>query len=67
MSTVTVRIPAPLRSYTQGADEVQVAGSCVANALASLSDLHDGLLARILDQDGEPRQFVNIYIWVIRE
>jgi sulfur-carrier protein len=62
MNTVIVRIPAPLRSYTRGADEVRVDGSCVADALASLSELHDGLRSRILDPEGEPRQFVNIFL-----
>ena len=62
MTTVTVRIPAPLRSYTRGVDEVPAAGACVAEALSSLDAAHDGLLARILTPDGEPRQFVNIYL-----
>jgi molybdopterin converting factor small subunit len=62
MNTVTVRIPAPLRSYTQGVDEVRVTGACVADALISLGAAHDGLSARILTPEGEPRQFVNIYL-----
>lgn len=62
MNTVTVRIPAPLRSYTKGADEVRVAAASVAEALSSLARSHDGLSARILTPEGEPRQFVNIYL-----
>jgi len=48
MTTVTVRIPAPLRSYTQGADEVRIAATSIADALNSLGTAHDGLSARIL-------------------
>lgn len=62
MTTVTVRIPAPLRSYTQGADEVRIAATSIADALNSLGTAHDGLSARILTPEGEPRQFVNIYL-----
>jgi sulfur-carrier protein len=62
MSSVTIRIPTPLRSYTQGADEIRVDAASVADALAALGAQHEGLLARILDEGGEPRQFVNIYL-----
>jgi molybdopterin synthase sulfur carrier subunit len=62
MSSVTIRIPTPLRSYTQGADEVRVDASSIAGALAALGAQHEGLLARILNDSGEPRQFVNIYL-----
>ena len=62
MTTVTVRIPTPLRSYTQGADEVRVEGATVAEAIRALGAAHDGLLTRVLTAEGEPRQFVNIYL-----
>ena len=62
MTTVTVRIPTPLRSYTQGVDEAHVQGATVAEAMHTLGAAHDGLLPRILTADGEPRQFVNIYL-----
>ncbi|RJG06651.1 MoaD/ThiS family protein [Noviherbaspirillum cavernae] len=62
MSNVTIRIPSPLRNYTQGADEVRVDAATVEQALNALGAQHDGLLARILTPGGEPRQFVNIYL-----
>lgn len=62
MSTVTVRIPTPLRTYTQGADEVRAQGATVAEVFRSLATAHDGLLARVLTAEGEPRQFVNVYL-----
>jgi molybdopterin converting factor small subunit len=62
MTTVTVRIPTPLRSYTQGADEVHAVGTTVGEAMRALGDKHDGLLERVLTSQGEPRQFVNIYL-----
>lgn len=62
MSTVTVRIPTPLRGYTEGRGEVEVAGETVGAALAALGAAHQGLLERILDPEGEPRQFVNLFV-----
>ncbi len=62
MNTVVIRIPTPLRSYTQGADEVHVQGNTVKEVLEALGAVHDGVLARILSPEGEPRQFVNIYL-----
>ena len=62
MATVTVRIPTPLRSYTGGADQVRVEGGTVGDALQALVSAHDGLGARILDAEGRPRNFVNVYL-----
>ncbi|MEN8168317.1 MAG: MoaD/ThiS family protein [Pseudomonadota bacterium] len=56
---VTVRIPTPLRSLTQGADEVLVPGATVGEVLHGLDD---SLLQRILTPEREMRQFVNIYL-----
>lgn len=62
MSKVTIRIPMPLRSYTRGADEVGVKAASVREALLALGAMHDGILPRVLDGDGELRQFVNVFI-----
>ncbi|MBI2297019.1 MAG: MoaD/ThiS family protein [Betaproteobacteria bacterium] len=62
MSRVTVRIPTPLRPHTGGADEVGLEGTTVGEVLQRLGAAHDGLLARVLTAEGEPRQFVNIYL-----
>ena len=62
MSAVTIRIPTPLRSHTQGADEVRVDAGTVGDALTALEAKHEGVLPRILADNGEPRPFVNIYL-----
>jgi len=61
-ATVVIRIPTPLRSYTNGADEVTLEADTVGQALTTLALLHEGLGERILDTDGRPRQFVNIFV-----
>lgn len=59
---VLIRIPTPLRSYTAGADMVAVNGESVAAALTALGRQHPGILERVLDDRGELRQFVNVYL-----
>jgi molybdopterin converting factor small subunit len=61
MSTI-VRIPTPLRSFTDGADEVTVAGVTVGEVLSNLGSAHVGLLDRVLDESGEVRHFVNVFL-----
>ncbi|WP_407280846.1 molybdopterin-synthase adenylyltransferase MoeB [Aromatoleum evansii] len=62
MSRVIVRIPTPLRSYTGGADEVEVEAATVGDALQALAHRHEGLLPRVCAEDGSLRPFVNIYV-----
>ncbi|MBI2313753.1 MAG: molybdopterin-synthase adenylyltransferase MoeB [Betaproteobacteria bacterium] len=62
MSTVTIRIPMPLRNYTNGADEVKVQAATVGEALQFLGANHDGILSRVLSPEGELRQFVNVFV-----
>lgn len=62
MSTVSVRIPMPLRDYTRGADEILVEAVTVRQALEVLGARHEGFLDRVLDPSGELRQFVNIFV-----
>ncbi|MDG9704168.1 MoaD/ThiS family protein [Streptomyces sp. DH37] len=62
--TTTVRIPTILRQYTGGAGEVRVApaGPTVADALRALEADHPGVLARVCDERGALRRFVNLYV-----
>lgn len=62
MNSVRIRIPMPLRTYTNGADEVVVEASTVREALMALTARHDGLRPRVLGPDGELRQFVNVFL-----
>ena len=57
-----VRIPTPLRALTRGAAEVQGAGQTVGDLIEDLERSYPGLRARLLDESGELRRFVNIYI-----
>jgi sulfur-carrier protein len=57
----TVRIPTPLRKLTDGKEEVVATGATVGEVLASLEQAHPGIKARICDDSGAVRKFVNIF------
>lgn len=59
---VLIRIPMPLRSYTGGSDMVAVNGENVADALSALGRQYPGILDRVLGDDGELRQLMNVYL-----
>ncbi|RDV39693.1 MoaD/ThiS family protein [Bradymonadaceae bacterium TMQ3] len=59
--SVNVRIPTPLRKFTEGQDIVSVEGSTVGEALANLAEAHPELKAKIFGNDGSVRRFVNIF------
>ncbi|TQM67338.1 molybdopterin synthase subunit MoaD [Actinomadura hallensis] len=62
MSTVSVRIPTILRSYTGGEAEVKADGSTLRAVIADLESSYTGISARILDDNGKIRRFVNVYV-----
>lgn len=57
----TVRIPTPLRKLTEGNEEVTAAGATVGEVIANLDTSYPGIKARICDDDGKVRRFVNIF------
>jgi len=58
----TVRIPTPLRKYTQGLEEVDIDASTVGTIIESLESAHPGIRERICDDKGAVRRFVNIFV-----
>ena len=60
--SVSVRIPTILRTYTGGESEVTAEGSTLAEVLDDLEANHAGIKARILDEQGAIRRFVNVYV-----
>lgn len=60
--TVTVRIPTPLRKITQERDVVTTSGENLGAAIAALDQAYPGIAARVLDEQGEIRRFVNVFI-----
>jgi molybdopterin converting factor small subunit len=60
--SATVRIPTILRNYTGGVGEVSAEGDTLTEVLESLESSHPGIRARILDDTGALRRFVNVYV-----
>ncbi len=58
----TIRIPTPLRSFTKGQGEVTAQGHTVRALLEDAARHYDGLRPRILDEAGEVRRFVNVFV-----
>ena len=61
---VTFYIPRPLREFTAGQSEVEIAGSpaTVADALSELWMLYPGLRDRVTTEQGEVREHINIFV-----
>jgi molybdopterin converting factor small subunit len=57
-----IRLPAPLRAYTDGEREIEVRGSTVAAALADLASRHPALRPHLFDDRGDLRPFVNLFL-----
>ena len=58
----TLRIPSPLRPYTDGSGEVSVQGNTVGQALDDLTSQYPALRQHLFNGDGHVRPFVNLYL-----
>jgi molybdopterin synthase sulfur carrier subunit len=60
--SVTVRIPGPMRRITNGADKVDVEGANLEACISELEERFPGIRERLLDDEGQMRYFVNVYL-----
>ena len=60
--SVRVRMPTPLRKFTNGADEVSAQGQNVRALVDDLEQRYPGIKERICDETGKIRRFVNVYV-----
>ena len=58
---IEVRIPTILRTYTDGAKQVEGTGSTLDELFTDLEKRHGGLRERLVDGGGL-RRFVNVYL-----
>jgi molybdopterin converting factor small subunit len=59
---VKVRIPTPLRSYTDQRAEVDAEGSTLAELLVDLDRRHPGIRFRMVDEQGNLRKHMKIFL-----
>ena len=59
--SITIRIPSPLRGFTNGLTTVEVEGSTVSAVLQDLNNKYPGIRERLYDQKTQ-RPLINIYL-----
>lgn len=59
---VKVRIPTPLRSLTNGSEEVVVEGKSIKEVIENLETDYNGFKKRLCDDNGQIRRFINFYL-----
>ena len=57
-----VRIPTPLRKLTNNEELVEVNASTVGDLIKELQARFPGIQERLVDDKGEIRRFVNVYV-----
>ena len=60
--TATVKIPTPLRKLTNNETSVDVVGKTIEQIVESLDSTYPGMRERLIDDNGDLRHFVNIYL-----
>jgi len=58
---VQVKIPTPLRKFTDGSEVVEVEGSNIREVLDQLETNHPGIKSKLCDDAGNVRRFINVY------
>ena len=60
--SVLIRIPTPLRRMTNGQAKVEIDANNVGDMVEQLDSSFPGFKARLVDENGDLRYFVNIYL-----
>ncbi len=59
---VIVRIPTTLRPLSGGEKQVEVASGSLSDVVTALEGAYPGFADRLLDESGDLRKFVNIFV-----
>ena len=57
-----VRIPTPLRKLTNNEEVVEIKATTIGEAIVELQSKYPGIKERLVDDNGEVRRFVNVYV-----
>ena len=60
--SIKVLIPTPLQKFTRDQATINVEGGTIAELLESLDQDFPGIKARLCDDQGELRRFINFYV-----
>lgn len=59
---IKITIPTPLRRLTDGADAIELEAQTVNHAIDELDVRYPGFRARLCEESGVLRRFINIYV-----
>lgn len=61
---ITIALPSALQPYAGGSLEVRLEDRCrtVGDALGALAGRHGGVMDRVMDERGQIRQHVNVFV-----
>ena len=59
---IKIAIPTPLRRVTGDADTVEVSAGTISEMIESLETRYPGFRARLREESGALRRFINIYV-----
>ena len=59
---IKIRIPTPLRKLTHDEEIVHVNAGTIGSAIAELQTRYPGIKERLVDDTGNVRRFVNVYV-----
>jgi len=59
---ITVRIPPPLRKYTDGAESIETTARNLGELFDELDKKFPGIKKVLCAEDGMPQRFLNIYV-----
>jgi molybdopterin synthase sulfur carrier subunit len=58
----TVRIPSPLRRYTNGQSKVESRGATITELIGNLEVQYPGIKSRLCEEDGQIKRYVNVFV-----
>jgi molybdopterin synthase sulfur carrier subunit len=58
----TVRIPSPLRRYTNGQSKVEGRGATIKELISNLEAQFPGIESRLCEEDGQIKRYVNVFV-----
>lgn len=58
----TIFVPTPMRKITGGQNKIQIQAATVHDAIDAANQAYPGFGERILDNDGEIKRFINVFV-----
>jgi molybdopterin synthase sulfur carrier subunit len=58
----TVRIPSPLRRYTNGQSKVEGKGANISELIENLESQYPGVKTRLCEDNGQIKRYVNVFV-----